>query len=198
MVPTRIGQLVDSCTFAGFNRIENNIYAILVAPKETEAVKQISTSTITTSSIDGYTNTHSICMQHHDAIHYCKNLTIDSHSDFYLPSGHELLLCYSTLGTRSTLIFDWKPRLYTSAIALTIASRDSFGTLVTRYQYDYKFSLEDYLTSTINYRTDTILLDYIPFDEDFVCMISFAASCSYPDTGFNPVIVRPVRRILVV
>ena len=101
MIPTRIGQVLSGGTFTGFNRICNQVYAIVVAPKCTETVLKLKTSCSTTfgtqSTVDGLANTLAMNDNEHPAALYCKNLTVNGFSNWYLPSRNESELCYRYL-----------------------------------------------------------------------------------------------------
>ena len=102
MTPTRIGQKIEGGYFTGFNRIQNCVYAILVAPKSTEHTHlRFKTHNNSTHSIlsvnDGLTNTLSMDDTTHPAAQYCRSLNVCGHTDYYLPSRDELELCYRNL-----------------------------------------------------------------------------------------------------
>ena len=101
MIPTRIGQQCNGGTFTGFNRIQNHVYSIIVAPKSTETKlkqKLSGDNTLgTQSTIDGWANTAAMNDQTHPAAYYCRNLIVNGYSDWYLPSRNELELCYRYL-----------------------------------------------------------------------------------------------------
>ena len=101
MIPTRIGQLVEGCMFVGLNRIGNQAYAILVAPRGTDTKLPQKTSYGCTlgaqSVINGFANTQAMNNCKHPAAQYCASLTVNRQGDFYLPSSNELELCFRTL-----------------------------------------------------------------------------------------------------
>ena len=98
MIPTRIGQKFEGGYFAGFIRVKDCAYAILVAPKSTECSIQFKTRCSGTPNTqlvnDGWLNTNAMNNNKHPAAQYCRNLTVDRHTDLYLPSRNELELCY--------------------------------------------------------------------------------------------------------
>ena len=114
MIPTRIGQVLGGGTFTGFNRICNQVYAIVVAPKCTETVLQIKTSDTATfgtqSTVDGLANTLAMNDNEHPAAHYCINLTVNGFSNWYLPSKNELALCYRFLKPSTEKNYTYDPR----------------------------------------------------------------------------------------
>ena len=102
MTPTRIGQKIEGGYFTGFNRIQNCVYAILVAPKSTEHTHlRFKTHNNSTHSIlsvnDGLTNTLSMDDTTHPAAQYCRSLNVCGHTDYYLPSRDELEMCFRYL-----------------------------------------------------------------------------------------------------
>ena len=102
MIPTRIGQKIEGGHFAGVNRIQNCVYAILVAPKSTEHTrlrfKIHNSSTPGILSVnDGIANTLAMDDKLHPAAQYCRSLNVCGHTDYYLPSRDELELCYRYL-----------------------------------------------------------------------------------------------------
>ena len=102
MIPTRIGQKNEGGYFAGINRIQNCVYAILVAPKFTEHnCLEFKTQGSITHGIllvnDGLTNTLAMDDNTHPAAQYCRSLNVCGHTDYYLPSRDELELCYRNL-----------------------------------------------------------------------------------------------------
>ena len=102
MIPTRIGQKIEGGHFAGVNRIQNCVYAILVAPKTTEHKRiQFKTHNSITPGIlsvnDGMANTLAMDDKLHPAAQYCRSLNVCGHTDYYLPSRDELELCYRYL-----------------------------------------------------------------------------------------------------
>ena len=101
MIPTRIGQKNEGGYFAGLNRIQNCVYAILVAPKSTEGSIRFKTQGSSTPGIrsvnDGWSNTNLMNDISHPAAQYCRSLNVCGHADYYLPSRDELELCYRYL-----------------------------------------------------------------------------------------------------
>ena len=102
MIPTRIGQKNEGGYFTGLNRIQNCVYAILVAPKSTEHTNlEFKTHRGTTPGIlsvnDGLKNTLAMDDKLHPAAQYCRSLNVCGHTDYYLPSRDELELCYRYL-----------------------------------------------------------------------------------------------------
>ena len=104
MIPTRIGQKYAGGYFAGLNRINRHVYAVIAAPKDAmhylpvyDARNAIKVDSF--SQNDGLSNTRAMnnsspCFF---AANYCCELTYNGYTDWYLPSIHELELCYRYL-----------------------------------------------------------------------------------------------------
>ena len=151
MILTRIGQKFNGVYLAGINRIGNCAYLILVAPKSTECSIQFKThcsSTPNTQLVnDGWSNTDAMNGVDHPAAQYCRNLTVDRHTDLYLPSRDELELCYrvfkpidwsNTTSGVGTLSFDLRLATGTNLNAIPTGSAytktDPARTVVTSFQ----------------------------------------------------------------
>lgn len=166
MIPTRIGQKLQGGTFTGFNRIRNSVYGIIVAPKITDdelELKLFDTTTSNTSSvIDGVTNTNAMNNTKHPAARYFKNLVVNGFKDWYIPSKNELELCYRYLKPNSSYNQDYVKNTYGGNLSLpngtnlsSIPQGEPYTktsptqTIVTRYRYSYgeKF-IGRYWTST--------------------------------------------------
>lgn len=72
------------------------------------------------SDLDGAANTDALIASgiEHPAARFCRNLTIDGASDFYLPARHELRLCYLNVPD----LFDksawyWSSTQYTGSLS---------------------------------------------------------------------------------
>ena len=98
MILTRIGQKFEGGHLAGVIRVNDCVYAVLVAPKSTECRVQFKTTYSSTPGIqlvnDGWSNTNAMNDADHPAAQYCRSLTVGGHTDLYLPSRAELELCY--------------------------------------------------------------------------------------------------------
>ena len=98
MILTRVGQKFEGGYFAGVIRVKDCAYAILVAPKFTEGSVRFKTTYSRTSGIrrvnDGWANSNAMNDVEHPAAQYCRNLTVDRHTNLYLPSRDELEMCY--------------------------------------------------------------------------------------------------------
>ena len=101
MIPTRIGQKQPGGRFTGINRIGNDVYAILIAPKWTEAnlTWKSNNDAIpnTRSKKDGLLNTRVMDAPDYPAAQYCLGLGVDGCNDYYLLASNELEMCYRNL-----------------------------------------------------------------------------------------------------
>ena len=101
MIPTRIGQKQPGGRFTGINRIGNDVYAILIAPKWTETNLTWKTNNDaipnTPSKKDGLSNTRAIDTPDYPAAQYCLGLVVDGCNDYYLLASNELEMCYRNL-----------------------------------------------------------------------------------------------------
>lgn len=166
MIPTRIGQVLGGGTFTGFNRIRNQIYGIILAPKSTETVlpqkRSLSETDNTQSTVDGFANTVQMNDLEHPAAYYCANLTANGFADWYLPSMNELEICYRYLKptidvntdyvTQSSVNFTSEVRTNSSSIptGMPYTCTTPAQTTVPSYRADSKeaFDLIWYWTST--------------------------------------------------
>ena len=156
MIPTRIGQVIHGGTFAGFNRIRNSVYGIIVAPKSTEVDLQNKLSRRSTpgtqSTVDGLANTTAMDDSTHPAARYCKNLVVDGIVDWYLPSKNELELCYRNL--KPTCYIDYKSlangtNLSSVPVGIPYTETVPKQTIVTQYRFKSSEAFNSwYWTST--------------------------------------------------
>ena len=88
MIPKRIGHQVDGCVFVGFNRVQQQVYAILAAPCSTLVSEPLSTQYFygineqENSVCDGYANTQLMSNSRYSAAQHCLQLTVNGHRDF--------------------------------------------------------------------------------------------------------------------
>jgi hypothetical protein len=107
-----IGSALGGGFFAGQINDSGTIYNLIVAPKSSgeNSSKQWKTSNTTTSGttsvIDGPTNSTNMNNASHPAAEFCEGLTIGGFSDWYMPAKNELEVCYynlkPTTGTNNT------------------------------------------------------------------------------------------------
>ena len=189
MIPTRIGQKFEGGYFAGVIRVKDCAYAILVAPKSTECSVQFKTTYSSTSGIqsvnDGWSNTNAMNDVEHPVAQYCRNLTVDRHTDLYLPSRDELELCYRNLkptarqnATYTAGTFDGNLGLATGTNLNSIPAGSAYTatnptqTIVTAFQTGSveAFALDYYRTSTESSSTasGSLVQDFANSDNGWV------------------------------
>ena len=104
--PTIIGQSYGGGFYAGQISTTgdgNATHYLIVAPKSSgqNSSKQWKTSNTTTSGttsvIDGPTNSSNMNDASHPAAQFCEGLTIGGYSDWYMPAKNELEVCYYNL-----------------------------------------------------------------------------------------------------
>ncbi len=161
MIPTRIGQKFKGGYFAGVIRVRDRAYAVLAAPKSTECSIQFKTRCSGTPNTqlvnDGWSNTNAMNNNKHPAAQYCRNLTVDRHTDLYLPSRDEHELCYRVFKPT-----DWDnvkssgTNLNSIPTGAAYTKTDPAQTIVTAFQTGSveAFAADWYWTST-EYSSDT-------------------------------------------
>jgi len=107
LTPSKYGDAYAGGFYAGRIIMSGNIYAIVVAPASSEttlaAAINSTSGTLTTgakSLFDGLANTNDLILNSTTfwpAASYCYNLSLNSYTDWYLPSLMELELAYRTL-----------------------------------------------------------------------------------------------------
>ena len=99
-VPTVPGEPYGGGYYAGKIVVGGQTYALIVAPKAQgesagKAWKPDNTATPGTQSFnDGLSNSNAMNNASHPAAQFCRSLAIGGNTDWYLPSLHELELCY--------------------------------------------------------------------------------------------------------
>lgn len=98
--PTVIGQSYGGGYYAGKINVSGTQYYLIVAPKATgedssAQWKTSNTSTTGTSSvIDGPTNSSNMNNASHPAAQFCEDLSIGGYTDWYMPAKNELEVLY--------------------------------------------------------------------------------------------------------
>ena len=98
--PTVIGQSYGGGYYAGKINVSGTQYYLIVAPKATgedssAQWKTSNTSTTGTSSvIDGPTNSSNVNNASHPAAQFCEDLSIGGYTDWYMPAKNELEVLY--------------------------------------------------------------------------------------------------------
>jgi len=101
--PSVIGESYGGGFYAGKINDGGTEYYLIVAPKSSgeNSSKQWKTSNTTTSGttsvIDGPTNSGNMNDANHPAAQFCEGLTIGGYSDWYMPAKNELEVCYYNL-----------------------------------------------------------------------------------------------------
>lgn len=104
--PTVIGEAWGGGFYAGsYSTTQNNVttHYLIVAPKASGQIASqrwkttLTTTSGTTSLINGNTNQSSMSSSTHPAAGFCRGLTIGGYSDWYLPAKWELDVCYYNL-----------------------------------------------------------------------------------------------------
>lgn len=101
IAPNTIGQAYGGGFYAGVIRINNVSYALIVAPKSTQAALRYKTTadaSLGAQSVnDGWTNSNALNNSNHPAAQHCRSLTTGGYTDWYLPSRDEIEICYRYL-----------------------------------------------------------------------------------------------------
>lgn len=101
LIPTQPGQAFEGGFYAGKIRINDKIYALIVAPKSTELDDEWNDShkfvNGATSFYDGKANTLAMAEAGSTLAKQVLGLNIHGHTDWYIPSRDELELCYRNL-----------------------------------------------------------------------------------------------------
>jgi hypothetical protein len=101
-LPAEFGEPMLGGFFAGLINVSDQVYGLIVAPKaqgETEAVWHPDWAPVpgATSTFDGLQNTLAMAEANSPAAKWALGLSINSHTDWYLPSRDELEVIYRNL-----------------------------------------------------------------------------------------------------
>ena len=101
LIPTRIGQIVNGCTFAAVMHTRNSIVALLVTPthlhQDLPLLRNVSTRSMRTSFLHGEENTRIHLQDSGPAAEYCAQLEYNNVTGFYVPSSMEMTAIMSQL-----------------------------------------------------------------------------------------------------
>jgi hypothetical protein len=112
--PAAFGAAYGGGFYAGKVTKSDGIYAIIVSPKasgenggSTIAFKTSQTADAGARSlVDGLANTNSMNDANHPAAQYCRSLSINGYTDWYLPARDELEVCYRNLKPSTSASYD--------------------------------------------------------------------------------------------
>jgi hypothetical protein len=193
--PTVIGQSYGGGYYAGQIGVSSvATHYLIVGPvasaQTTAEWKTSNTSTTGTSSvIDGPTNSENMNNASHPAAQFCKTVTAGGQNDWYMPAKNELEVCYYNLkpttqanSTSSGINANAVPARVSSYTSGTPA-QTSAAAFVTSTGAE-AFAAENYWSSTEHSASDA---RYQVFLNGY----------QYHDTKSNPTRVRAVRRVAV-
>lgn len=207
MIPTRIGQICNGGTFAGFNRVCNRAYAIVFA-HERKAMgsdgfnyKTNRTATLgSQSTVDGASNTAAMDSAKHPAAAYCKNLTANGFTDWHLPSLNELELWYRNLKPSADKNNTTSEHYRKGNLAL--ANGENLSSIPVGMPYTDSVPTKTIVTRYINNNLDKYSCwhwsstEYSPDSRYAVCQ-NFLDGKQYPILKNDPLNVWAVRRVLI-
>lgn len=98
----QIGQAIEGGFYAGAIRVGADLFGIVVATKAEGTTKGVWLPTYTDvpgarSTCDGFANTEAMAAAGSEIAKHVRGLTINGHSDWYIPSRDELEICYRNL-----------------------------------------------------------------------------------------------------
>ena len=170
-------------------------YNLVVGPKSTAQAypktwKTTSTSTTGTSSvIDGPTNSSNMNNASHPAAQFCEGLTIGGYSDWYMPAKNELEVCYYNLKPTTAS----NETTYSGTNTNAVPSRGSnytSGTPAQTSATDFRSTGTEYFNSA-DYWTSTQYSATLAWTQSF-----YDGGQGQSDKG-NYARVRAIRRIAV-
>ena len=204
LIPLAIGQAYGGGYYAGDISVTGNgvaTHRLIIAPIATGLntslqLKVTATTTTSTSSrIDGPTNSANMNNGSHPAAQFCEGLTIGGYSDWYLPSINELEICYYNL----------KPTTYANSYG-SGANPNSVPARASNYSSDTipaKTSVaafqdggsEDFITgvNSNRYWSSTQWFDAAGYEDVWIIQFDDGSQARYAkNTSLN---VRAVRRV---
>ena len=208
MIPTRVGQKFEGGHFTGVIRVGESVYAIIVAPKNTQVLglpcKKTNSATANTQSVnDGWANTRSMNDPSHPAAQYCCNIAVGGYTDWYLPSRDELELCYRYLKPTADDNFVYSARQYFTG-NLSLANGSNSNSIPVGTEYTTTTPTETIVTifyigsaeafDTIWYRTST---EYSSATSNTIVQGFYNSLQDYDLKTHTRYIVRAVRRVLI-
>lgn len=186
LIPTRIGQIVNGCTFAAVMHTRNSISALLVTPKhlhrDLPLLRSSSIRSMRTSFLHGEENTRIHLQDSSPAAEYCSQLEYNNVAGFYVPSSMEITAILSQLlrGVRFTA--DSK------TITYSIPRKWCSDLLVVRYSAESASRLmaTKFLTSsTVSSNTRVLTVSPHHFGKSLIDCTQAATVC-------------PIRKIVIV
>ncbi len=194
--PVPIGSSYQGGYYAGkISTAGNGIadYYLVVAPvssgQASRRWKTTDTSTTGTSSlIDGPTNSSNMNNASHPAAQFCEGLTIGGYSDWYMPATNELEICYFNL--KPTTTSNYTGSGSNSNAVPTRSNNYTSGTPAQTSASDFKDTgAEDFAAAF--YWTST------EYSASFGSVQHFSDGDQTGTTKSNPLNVRAVRRVAV-
>ena len=189
MIPTRIGQIVNGCTFATIMHTRREISALLVTPSCLHRMLPLFNRTPQTktrsSLIHGKENTSKHLRDSSPAAVYCSTIEFNGVTDFYIPSSTELK---AIAGQLSRCVFSTNNGKIDSYEIPSTRHAHQYMQIV-RYQEgssEYLGNASVYLTSTTVCHNERVV-SLIPKH-----LASSLRPCNLPATVF------PIRKIVIV
>ena len=186
LIPTRIGQIVNGCTFAAVMHTRHSIVALLVTPthlhRDLPLLRSSSTRSMRTSFLHGEENTRIHLQDSSPAAEYCDQLEYNNVTGFYVPSSMEMTVILSQTLRGVQFTVDSK------TIAYSIPRRWCSDLLVVRYSAGSASRLiaTKFLTSsTVSKNTRVLTVSPHHFGKSLIDCTRAATVC-------------PIRKIVIV